>query len=397
MSFLVFLSHMSPLDGGGGGGAWNCGGGAGDCGGGGAAAIVSSKPLWPDVNAQRRTGMMKYTTKYFSQRSETHREKTLSAYSLPAGEKRHTREKTMPYTMPYTIPYRNKIGILSYHDGDHPYLDHGFSIVQYIPFCDIPLNTENKICIMQTCRTLHSSTRARASLAGLGSSTRVSRRPARAVTVKTNALADTNLFVNLLSSLTAGAAVTAVVTATGEDDVDTAIDKLTTVEGAAPLAAAFLIDAIAHSIPGLNLLLNLASEPAGAAAGVAYVFSLVLSAPSVDPSTLAPEGTVLDAKKAEDSRGFVRVPFTKIIPTALDVIDYENDSSSGKGWTIGEDGKPKLPINSVLIVVGVGCVILEAAAHAPVLSLLLPRVLSCAGWLAATGYVLDKTGVLKKM
>lgn len=218
----------------------------------------------------------------------------------------------------------------------------------------------------------------------------------RNLAVQTRALSDTNLFVNLLSSLTAGAAVTAVVTATGEGDIDKSIEKLQTVEGAAPLVGAFLIDAIAHSIPGLNVLFNLASEPAGAAAGVAYMFSLVLSAPSVDPSTLAPEGTVLDAKKADDSRGFVRVPFTDIIPTALDVIDYENDSSSGAGWTIGKDGKPKLPINSVLIVVGVGCVILEAAAHAPVLNLLMPRVLSCAGWLAATGYVLDKTQLLAK-
>jgi hypothetical protein len=248
---------------------------------------------------------------------------------------------------------------------------------------------------MQTIRTTYSATQARASRKGLGSSTRYTR-PSRSLSVRTNALADTNLFVNLIGSITAGAAVTAVVTATGEDDMDKAIDKLTTVEGAAPLAGAFLLDAIAHSIPGLNLLFNLVSEPAGAAAGVAYMFSLVLSAPSVDPSTLAPEGTVLDAKKAEDSRGFVRVPFTQIIPTALDVIDYENDSSSGKGWTIGKDGKPKLPINSVLIVVGIGCVILEAAAHAPVLNILLPRVLSCAGWLAATGYALEKTGLLKK-
>eukprot|EP00889_Picochlorum_renovo_P005034 jgi/Picre1/32064/NNA_007412.t1 len=196
----------------------------------------------------------------------------------------------------------------------------------------------------------------------------------RSLSVKTYALSDTNIFINLLSSLTAGAAVTAVVTATGEGDIDKSIEKLQTVEGAAPLIAAFVIDAIAHSIPGLNILFNLVSEPAGAAAGVAYMFSLVLSAPSVDPSTLAPEGTVLDAKKAEDSRGFVRVPFTQIVPTALEVIDYENDSSSGAGWSIGKDGKPKLPINSVLIVLGVGGVILEAAAHAPVLSLLLPRV-----------------------
>lgn len=205
----------------------------------------------------------------------------------------------------------------------------------------------------------------------------------------TQALSDTNLFVNLLSSVTAGAAVTAVVTLTSEDK-DKMIESLQSVEGAAPFVGAAVVDAVAHSIPGFNLLLNLASEPLGAAAGVAFMFSLVLSAPSVDPSTLAPEGTVLDAKKADDVRAAVRVPFTKILPTTLDVIDYENEGSSGAGWSTGPDGKPKLPLNSVLIVLGVGCVILEAAAHAPVLSLLLPRVLSVAGWLAATGYALDK-------
>jgi hypothetical protein len=86
----------------------------------------------------------------------------------------------------------------------------------------------------------------------------------------------------------------------------------------------------------------------------------------------------------------VRVPFTQIIPTALDVIDFDNDGSSGAGWQIGKNGLPKLPITSVLAVVGVGAVILEAASHAPVLSLFMPRVLSVAGWLAAAGYLLDK-------
>ncbi len=244
---------------------------------------------------------------------------------------------------------------------------------------------------------MHTACQARATTRGLaGSSPSSLTVSPRRATTRVTALADTNLFVNLIASVTAGAAVTAVVTATSEDGLDKGFDKLMTVEGGAPLAGAFLVDAIAHSIPGLNVLFNLASEPAGAAAGVAYMFSLVLSSAAVDPKTLAPEGTVLDAKKAEDSRGFVRVPFTNIVPTLLDVIDYENDMSSGKGWTTGPDGKPKLPLNSVLIVVGIGCVILEAAAHAPVLNILLPRVLSCAGWLAATGYALEKTGVLKK-
>ena len=206
----------------------------------------------------------------------------------------------------------------------------------------------------------------------------------------TRALADTNLFVNLIGSSVAGAAVTAVVLATSENR-DEQIEKVQTLEGALPYAGAVLVDAVAHSIPGLNILLGLLAEPAGAAAGVAYLFSLVLSAPSVDPATLAPEGTVLDAKKANDSRAFVRVPFVDIVPTALNVIDYSNDASSGAGWTTGTDGKPKLPINSVLLVLGVGGVILEAAAHAPVLSLLLPRILTVAGWLAAVGYGLNVT------
>lgn len=47
--------------------------------------------------------------------------------------------------------------------------------------------------------------------------------------------------------------------------------------------------------------------------------SLVLSAPAVDPSTLAPKGTILAAEKAQDSRATVRVPFTQVIPTLLKV------------------------------------------------------------------------------
>ena len=168
------------------------------------------------------------------------------------------------------------------------------------------------------------------------------------------------------------------------------VERIKTVEGAAPLAAAIAADAVAHSIPGLSILFQLIAEPAGAAAGVAYMMSLVLSAPAVDPATLAPKGTVLNAEKANDARAAVRVPFTRIIPTALNVVDFSNEASSGAGWTIGESGLPKLPITSVLAVVGVGGLILEAASHAPVLSLFMPRVLSVAGWLAAAGYLLDK-------
>lgn len=201
--------------------------------------------------------------------------------------------------------------------------------------------------------------------------------------------AQANLFVELLASGTAGAAATAVTLITAED-TDKEIERIKTVEGALPLAAALGADTIAHSIPGLSVLFSLVSEPAGAAAGVAYMMSLVLSSTAVDPNTLAPKGTVVNAEKAQDSRGNVRVPFTQIVPTALNVIDWENDGSSGAGWTIGENGLPKLPVTSVLAVVGVGTVILEAASHAPLLGLFMPRVLQVAGWMAAAGYLLDK-------
>lgn len=68
---------------------------------------------------------------------------------------------------------------------------------------------------------------------------------------------------------------------------------------------------------------------------------LVLSSPSVDPKTLAPEGTVLNAKKVEDARAVVRVPFTQIVPLALQVVDTENTGSSGQGWKIGETPEPR--------------------------------------------------------
>eukprot|EP00775_Hariotina_reticulata_P000431 gene431-689_t len=208
-------------------------------------------------------------------------------------------------------------------------------------------------------------------------------------TVVTRAGMDTNFFLNLITSTGCGAAAAAVTLVTAED-TDKEIERIKTIEGAAPLAAAIVADSVAHSIPGLNILLQLLSEPTGAAAGVAYMMTLVLSAPAVDPATLAPKGTVLNAEKANDARAAVRVPFTQIIPTALKVVDFSNDASSGAGWTIGESGLPKLPVTSVLAVVGVGGVILEAASHAPVFSFFMPRVLSVAGWLALAGYLLDK-------
>ncbi|KAI8468620.1 MAG: hypothetical protein J3K34DRAFT_426741 [Monoraphidium minutum] len=215
----------------------------------------------------------------------------------------------------------------------------------------------------------------------------MSRRPC----VTARAGLDTNIFVNVLASSAAGAAAMAVVLVTAEDTAQE-FERVKTLEGALPIAAAIGVDAVAHSIPGLNILLALLSEPVGAAAGVAYMMSLVLSSPAVDPQTLAPKGTILNAEKADDSRARVRVPFTRILPTALEVVDFDNDGSSGAGWTIGKSGLPKLPITSVLAVLGVGGLILEAASHAPVLGLFMPRVLQVAGWLALAGYALDKRG-----
>jgi hypothetical protein len=213
------------------------------------------------------------------------------------------------------------------------------------------------------------------------------RKPQR--NVVTCGLEGGNLFLELFGSVAAGAVVAAITTATNENREEE-FERIKTVEGAIPIAAAIGADAVAHSLPGLNVLLSLASEPAGAAAGVAYLMSIVLSSPSVDPKTLAPEGTVLDAKKAADIRGAVRVPFTRIGPTALAVIDTTNEGSTGKGWS--QDGLPKLPITSVAIVLGVGGVLLELISHAPVLGIFLPRVLQVAGWLALLGAFLDKRG-----
>lgn len=215
--------------------------------------------------------------------------------------------------------------------------------------------------------------------------------------VVTRAIDDTNFALNLLSSATAASVVAAVTIATNENR-DKELERIQNLDtwAIAPIAGAVVVDSIAHSIPGLNVLLGLLSEPLGAAAGVAYMMTLVLSSQQVDPKTLAPEGTVLNAQKANDSRASLRVPFTQIIPTAIKVVDLKNEASSGAGWTIGKDGLPKLPINSVLIVLGVGGVILEAASHGPILSLFMPRVLQVAAWFAAAGFAIDYFGLEKK-
>lgn len=45
------------------------------------------------------------------------------------------------------------------------------------------------------------------------------------------------------------------------------IERVQTLEGALPIGAALLADAVAHSIPGLSVLLTLLSEPIVGAAG----------------------------------------------------------------------------------------------------------------------------------
>ncbi len=126
-----------------------------------------------------------------------------------------------------------------------------------------------------------------------------------------HAVDNPNLFVELIGSSLAGAAAAAVTVVTAENR-DAEIERVQTVPGAVPIAAAVAADAVAHSIPGLNILFGLISEPLGAACGVAYMMSLVLSAPAVDPATLAPKGTVLNAEKADDVRASVRVPFSQV-------------------------------------------------------------------------------------
>lgn len=59
-------------------------------------------------------------------------------------------------------------------------------------------------------------------------------------------------------------------------------------------------------------------------------------------------------------------------------------------WGSDVKGLPKLPVTSVVAVLGIGTILVELLAHAPVLSLVLPRALSYAAWLAAIGFVLDK-------
>lgn len=186
------------------------------------------------------------------------------------------------------------------------------------------------------------------------------------------------ILFDLVASSAAAAAVTAVSWATSEDR-DAELARLQTPAGVVPLAAAVAADTVVHATPLLGSLINLAVEPLGAAAGVAYLMSIVLSSPAVDPKTLAPRGTVLAAEKAGDARGSLRVPFTRVIPTALAVVDTSNAGSSGAGWQAGAGELPRLPLNSVLVVVGVGAVILETLAHLPLLSAGLPRVLQVMG------------------
>ena len=67
--------------------------------------------------------------------------------------------------------------------------------------------------------------------------------------------------------------------------------------------AASLISPLFSTHPGLSALFSLLAEPAGAAAGVAYLMTFFLSSPAVDPNTLAPKGTLLDAEKVKRRDG----------------------------------------------------------------------------------------------
>ncbi|MEW5314746.1 MAG: hypothetical protein WDW38_006217 [Sanguina aurantia] len=231
------------------------------------------------------------------------------------------------------------------------------------------------------------------------------------------AIDDTNIFINLLAS-SACMTIPAAVTIATSEFRDAEIEKVQTLDGALPLIAAASVDAICHSIPGINLLFGLVAEPVGAACGVAYMMSILLSSAAIDPATLAPKGTVLNAQKsANPVTAAVRVPFTSIIPTTLKVRHGEQDVG-GLGALQTEEqlemfvvrsltrpstrataeppgrsltASPQLPLNSVLVIVGVGCLILEAASHAPVLTFFMPRVLSVAGSLAAVGWALEST------
>lgn len=50
------------------------------------------------------------------------------------------------------------------------------------------------------------------------------------------------------------------------------------------------------------------------------MMSILLSSAAIDPKTLAPKGTVLNAEKSSNPViAAVRVPFTNIIPTTLKV------------------------------------------------------------------------------
>lgn len=86
------------------------------------------------------------------------------------------------------------------------------------------------------------------------------RRPQR--NVVTCGLEGGNLFLELIGSVAAGAVVAGVTIATSENR-EAEFERVKTVEGAIPFAAALGADAVAHSLPGLNVLLDLLSEPAG--------------------------------------------------------------------------------------------------------------------------------------
>lgn len=237
---------------------------------------------------------------------------------------------------------------------------------------------------MLAARTTPRAFTAAARPAGVPTLVRKVARPS----VAARALDETNFFVNLLASSSAGAVAYAATVLTAENK-EAEVEKITSldVNALGPLGAAILVDALVHA-----LHIGPMGEPLGAATGVAYVLSLVLSSSKVDPKSLAPTG-----EKAKDARAAVRVPFTSVISTLHKVVDVENNAASGAGWKTGPDGLPKLPVTSVLGVIIVGSVFLELVAHGtPVLNQFMPRVLQVAGWLATAGFVVNELGLNKE-
>lgn len=87
----------------------------------------------------------------------------------------------------------------------------------------------------------------------LSASAPAASRPRRAVAARA---LDTNLFANIFISGFCGAAAAGVTIVTSENR-DKEIERIQTVDGALPIGAAIIGDAVLHSIPGFNVLFQL--------------------------------------------------------------------------------------------------------------------------------------------